>query len=64
MDSMNVPIGVIQRILGHENRETTEIYLHLIGQPEREAIEIYEKATQKSHINSHIARDERPSTVH
>jgi integrase len=64
MDLKNVPIGVIQRILGHENRETTEIYLHTIGQPERQAMETYEKATQKSHIKSHIARDERPSTVH
>lgn len=31
MDSLNVPIGSIQRILGHENRTTTEIYLHSIG---------------------------------
>jgi hypothetical protein len=45
MDLKNVPIGVIQRILGHENRETTEIYLHTIGQPERQAMETYEKAT-------------------
>jgi integrase len=28
MDASNVPIGSIQRILGHENRKTTEIYLH------------------------------------
>jgi len=28
MDSINVPIGAIQKILGHENRKTTEIYLH------------------------------------
>ncbi len=28
MDSENVPIGSIQRILGHEKRSTTEIYLH------------------------------------
>ena len=26
MDDANVPIGSIQRILGHENRKTTEIY--------------------------------------
>jgi integrase len=25
MDNSNVPIGAIQRILGHENRTTTEI---------------------------------------
>jgi integrase len=26
LDKSNVPIGTIQRILGHENRTTTEIY--------------------------------------
>jgi integrase len=28
LDQANVPIGSIQRLLGHENRATTEIYLH------------------------------------
>jgi len=28
MDNINTPIGTIQKILGHENRRTTEIYLH------------------------------------
>ena len=31
LDAAGVPIGSIQRILGHENRTTTEIYLHSIG---------------------------------
>lgn len=53
MDGNNVPIGAIQRILGHENRRTTEIYLHTIGEMERDAIAVYEKARQKSHTNSH-----------
>jgi integrase len=35
MDGNNVPIGGIQRILGHENRKTTEIYLHSIGDMEK-----------------------------
>ena len=53
MDNNNVPIGAIQRILGHENRSTTEIYLHSIGFIEREAMAAYERATQNSHTNSH-----------
>jgi integrase len=46
MERANVPIGSIQRILGHENRSTTEIYLHSIGNAEREAMEVFELATQ------------------
>ncbi len=38
LDDMGVPIGAIQRILGHQNRRTTEIYLHSIGETEREAM--------------------------
>lgn len=53
MDVNNVPIGVIQRILGHENRTTTEIYLHSIGDSERLGIAVYESARQKSHTDSH-----------
>jgi len=54
MESFNVPIGSIQRILGHENRTTTEIYLHSIGDSERQAIDVYEHARQKSHTDSHM----------
>jgi len=54
MESFNVPIGAIQRILGHENRTTTEIYLHSIGDSERQAMAIYEHARQKSHTDSHM----------
>ncbi len=45
MDNANVPIGAIQKILGHENRTTTEIYLHSIGELEREAIAIFERSS-------------------
>lgn len=38
LDDIGVPIGVIQRILGHQNRRTTEIYLHTIGEAERDAM--------------------------
>ena len=50
MDACNVPIGSIQRILGHENRKTTEIYLHSIGDSERLAMNIYENARKNSHM--------------
>jgi len=53
LDYANVNIGSIQRILGHENRTTTEIYLHSIGEAERKAMEIYERATEDSHTDSH-----------
>jgi len=53
MESSNVPIGSIQRILGHENRSTTEIYLHSIGETERLAIAVFEKVQQNSHTDSH-----------
>ena len=57
LDNSGVNTGDIQRILGHENRSTTEIYLHSIGDSEREAMDIFEQANQsfekKSHTNPH-----------
>ena len=53
MDNCNVPLGAIQRILGHENRTTTEIYLHSINQSEIAAMAAYEQARGKSHSDSH-----------
>jgi hypothetical protein len=53
VDDNNVPIGALQRILGHENRKTTGICLHSIGKAEREAMAIFERASQKSHTESH-----------
>ncbi len=44
MDSLNVPIGSIQRILGHENRTTTEIYLHCMSDVDRKAMAVFETA--------------------
>ncbi len=55
MDNNNVPMGAIQRILGHRNRTTTEIYLHSLGEGEREAIETFEAVREKkvSHRSTH-----------
>jgi integrase len=53
LDRANVSIGFIQRILSHENRSTTEIYLHSIGESEREAMRIFEEVSENSHTESH-----------
>jgi len=42
LDRANVNLGSIQRLLGHENRTTTEIYLHSIGAADREAMKVFE----------------------
>ena len=57
LDKNNIPIGVIQRILGHENRTTTEIYLHSICEAEREAVEVL---NQEISENSHTS----PTQIH
>ena len=47
LDGMNVPIGSIQKILGHENRTTTEIYLHSIGDSEKSAMGLLDSCLQE-----------------
>ena len=56
LERANVPIGSIQRILGHENRSTTEIYLHSIGEAEREAMDVFERATQDAYQTEILTR--------
>jgi len=54
LDHNNVPIGTVQRILGHENRLTTEIYLHSIGDGERDAVDCLDRGFEEfSHTDSH-----------
>ncbi|MFH1154196.1 MAG: tyrosine-type recombinase/integrase [Pseudomonadota bacterium] len=56
LDHENAPIGTVQRILGHENRLTTEIYLHSIGEGERTAVGCLDKIFEEfSHTDSHTA---------
>ena len=57
MDNINTPIGTIQKILGHENRQMTEIYLHSFNETEKQAIRDYETAREKkSHTNPHTIK--------
>jgi integrase len=63
MDERNVPLGAIQRILGHENRRTTEIYLHSVSNTERDAMAIYERARQDSHTISHTKEKEQRKRI-
>ena len=54
LEQSGVPIGSIQRILGHESRSATEIYLHSIGESERQAMEVLDERFGKfSHTKSH-----------
>ena len=63
MDRHNASMGAIQRILGYEQRSTTEIYLHSIGEAEREAMSIYEVARQNSHTKSHTTKKQEVADV-
>jgi len=63
LDNNNVPIGAIQRVLGHESRTTTEIYLHSIGNTERDAINIFEAATEKSLTKSLPSKKEGAAEI-
>ena len=66
MESRNIPIGSIQRILGHSSRMTTEIYLHQIAQADRHAIKVLEQAdsgdflTHKSHTGGESSLTQSP----
>ncbi len=64
LENAGVNISSIQRILGHENRTTTEIYLHSIGSPERVAMDVYERVTgekvpHKSHTDNKAKKGKR-----
>ncbi len=54
LEQSNIPVGSIQRILGHENRTTTELYLHSIGDSERRAMDVLDdRFGEFSHTDSH-----------
>ncbi len=52
LDDMGIPIGTIQRILGHQNRKTTEIYLHSVGDAERKAMDKLQEIDAFSNVES------------
>lgn len=64
LDRLGVSIATIQKLLGHESRITTEIYLHSMGQSERQAMVLFEQAmtvpVQKSHTKSHTGARREP----
>jgi hypothetical protein len=62
LDDLGVAIGTIQRILGHQNRRTTEIYLHSIGEAEREAMSKLEDAQIFDH--EHTPVEGTPTNTH
>ena len=43
LEKAGVSISAIQHILGHESRLTTEIYLHVVGNAEQEAMRVFER---------------------
>ena len=61
LDDMGSPIGVIQRILGHQNRRTTEIYLHSVGDSERKALDMLAKGNFPESCGKN---SEVPANVH
>lgn len=64
LDQQRIPLGTIQKILGHKNRGTTEIYLHSLDGSEREAMVVFERASELggtgSHPKPHPNRSGRP----
>ena len=62
LEQSNIPIGSIQRILGHENRTTTELYLHSIGDGERRAMDVLDnRYAEFSHTDSHTKKKDLQS---
>jgi integrase len=53
LDQGHIPTGTIQKILGHENRKTTEIYLHSVEASEVGAAFVLDQVGKKSHTESH-----------
>jgi hypothetical protein len=57
---MSTPYGSV--IDEHENRKTTEIHLHSIGDLEKQAMAVFERALEKSHTDAHPGSDSNKKT--
>lgn len=44
MENINIPVTYIQEILGHENRKTTETYIHALNKSKYEVMTRFEEA--------------------
>jgi len=68
MENNGVPLGSIQRILGHASQWTTEIYLHALGKAGRETNDVFERVskTKVSHRLSHsgVTQDTTSLLIH
>jgi site-specific recombinase XerD len=53
MEQDGVALRSIQTILGHENLKTTETYLHSLRESEVEAVERFERASEKHTPKTH-----------
>ncbi len=56
-NSFMVRLSCHKNLLGHDQRKTTERYLHSIGGAEREAMRIFGEALKDSHTNSHTENE-------
>ena len=63
LDNLGVPIGTIQRLLGHSSRKTTEIYLQSIGESERRAMDIFEEASNHTQSLTQSLTQPNPERV-
>lgn len=63
LDAANISIGSIQRILGHENRTTTEIYLHSIGNSEVQAMGVFDREIGEKSLTQSLTQNKKGVAV-
>ncbi len=53
MDNNGAILSGIQRVLGHSDRRSTEIYLERLRDVERDAMDVYERESRRMMAKSH-----------